>query len=87
MISATLGILCRASTIIIIKLKHLSKLPIKSVHLMSSSNNMLGEESNMAGLSSISNEHHLHSCLIPEIRLRVACNSTLHTHHLTLKPD
>jgi hypothetical protein len=53
MISVTLCTACRASNIIIIiKLKHLSKLPIKSVYLMSSSSNLIG-------LKSISNEHHL----------------------------
>jgi hypothetical protein len=83
MISVTLSILGRAGTIIIIQLKHLSKLAIKTDYLMSSSNNMSGEESNMAGLSAISDHHHLHHHLISKIRLRVNCNSTLHVYHLT----
>jgi hypothetical protein len=81
------AILGRASTIVLIQLKNLSKLAIQMDYLMSSSNNMMGEKSYMAGLSAISNHHHLHHHLVPEVRLRVTCNSILHAYHLTFEPD
>jgi hypothetical protein len=87
MVLLTLCILGRASTIVLIQPKNLSKLAIQMDHLMSSSNSMTGEKSYMAGLSAIPNHHHLHHRLVPEVRLRVTSNSILHEYHLTLEPD
>jgi hypothetical protein len=87
MVSSTLCILGRASTIILIQLKNLIKLAIQTDHLMSSSDNMMGEKSYMAGLSAIPNHYHLHHRLVPEVRLRVTSNSILHAYHLMLEPD
>ena len=87
MVSPTLCIPCRAGTVVLIQLKNLSKLAIQTDHLLSSSNNMTGEKSYMAGLSAIPNHHHLRHRLVVEVRLRVTSNSILHAYHLTLEPD